>query len=324
MCTEDGEAAQDFWGWAPGTCGELFQGMIRGRWVQVACPCDRGRWAQVVSHAPSPRGPRPLLPKSHALLERWRARTASEDGGPSRSPRTLTHENVRMGGDELYPGAGLGSSTAELGALLGALHAWDSGSRLLDAFAASHRALEVEPTNGTFHPGLTLFDHREGSVMEPLGPVPTLLALVLVGDAVDTVAFNRRLPARLPGSALAGWAEALALLREGVAGGDLEAVGRAVSASAELSPHLAPRPLLPELRRVTSEVGGLGVIASHSGSAMGVLAPADDPAILDEAQARLEGRFPGYIRLLLRAAPGGIRFGRGLPPTPVSPMVGTT
>ncbi|TVR64288.1 MAG: hypothetical protein EA422_07225 [Gemmatimonadales bacterium] len=230
---------------------------------------------------------------------------------------------IRLGGDELLPGSGMGSSTADLGALIGAVHAWTRRGEI-DPSAAAAWALEVEPTNGTFYRELTLFDHRSGSFAEPWGAAPELDLVAVTQGALDTVDFNRRLDRRLRRGELTRdllrrWAETLALLRRGLDTGDLEAVGRASTQSARLSRALAPRPLLEEVEATARDVGALGVLVGHSGTATGILLDPARSAAPEGVAEGLRRRLPEARPIHLRTGAGGIRWGTVPPSTPLPP-----
>lgn len=254
-----GRQATDVWT-APAAFGELVQGFHRGRWLQIAAPVDlyRRARAEVGPVHPPTRSPRySKVQRGLRILLR---------------PRPHLSVRVSLGGDPVPRAVGFGSSTADLGAALCATaHALKlAGPR--DAVVEA--ALEVEPTGGALLPGLALFDHRRGTIREPLGPPPPLVLLgIRLGGSVDTLEFNRRLPARLPEEALRGWKRAFQLCAEGIARGDAEQIGAASSQSAELSRHLGCLPAPPGLARCARETGAAGIVRAHSGTLWGLLYP---------------------------------------------------
>ena len=93
---------------APATCGELVQGFFRGRWLQIAAPVNLYRTARVEVAPPEPGhvgGSRRYAKVRQGLEILLREQ-------PGRALRAT------LGGDEIPRGAGLGSSTADLGAAL--------------------------------------------------------------------------------------------------------------------------------------------------------------------------------------------------------------
>ncbi len=261
MDTDSAGSAQAVWA-APATCGELVQGFHRGRWLQIAAPVElyRTARAEVVpldEADPGASGRYAKVQLGLGMLLR---------GLPGRALRAT------LGGDEIPRGVGFGSSSADLGA---ALSAGADALHLPEAHEAAVRAaLEVEPTSGSLLPGLLLFDHREGTIREPLGSPPSLNILCIrQAGEVDTVAFNRRLPARLPQHALRAWDDAFRLCAEGIARGDLRKIGAASTASAEAALHLGCPPAPPGLALCARETRSIGVVRAHSGTVCGLLYP---------------------------------------------------
>ena len=210
--------------------------------------------------------------------------------------------------ESLPEGKGYASSTADI---LAALHgaARLSGTELSPE-EATKAALAVEPTDSIAWPGLALLDHREGRVMEFLGPPPPMAVLVVdEGGEVDTEEFNRRDADTLL-AALAGLhRESLSLLREGLERGKPEAVGEAASLSAAACCAIHPRPLLERCRSLSLSLGGYGVCTAHSGTLYGVLLPAssmlDAHSVLEAAWEAL----PEAVELSLHSVvPGGPRY----------------
>lgn len=258
---------------APGTCGELVQGFHRDRWLHVAAPVNRRRIAAVDTSEPPVESPPSVTTDPEAW---WKARRGLQEVLAGRVASDGLA--VAVGGDEIPRGVGLGSSTADLGAVVAA-----AAARLGvpdPAATAVDIALRVEPTNGALLPGLALFDHRAGTVREFLGSPPPLEILAFdSARQVDTLAFNRRLPSRLPAEALQGWAAVFRLCAEGVWKGDAEAVAQAATRSASLAVYLGCSAVPAALLRLVDETSALGVARAHSGSAYGVLyAPGTRPS----------------------------------------------
>lgn len=146
---------------------------------------------------------------------------------------------------------GYASSTADiLATLFGlgrTLGEWISAER------ATRMALEVEPTDSFAWEMLSLLAHRDGRLMEPLGPPPPLCVLVLDwGGKVDTLEFNRADHRATLRRLVPPHREAFAMLRAGVASGDVELIGKA----ATLSPKAHQRILFKPQLEVVMKLGG--------------------------------------------------------------------
>ena len=249
---------------APATCGELVQGFGRGRWLQIAAPVDvyRTARAEVVASGRAEGAASRRYTKVRRGLKVLLKRR------PGRALR------VMLGGDEIPRGAGFASRTAAGGAALRAAAAALGLDGPDEAVVGT--ALEVEPTSGSLLPGLVLFDHRGGTIREPLGPPPAVKILCIRRPgAVDTVTFNRDLPTRLPEHALRAWRDAFRLCAEGIADGDPGKIGAAATASAEAARHLGCPPAPPGLAACARETSALGILRAHSGTVWGLLYPED-------------------------------------------------
>jgi L-threonine kinase len=171
---------------------------------------------------------------------------------------------------ELPRGRGYGSSTADIGATLYAL-GQAAGQHLAPAEVA-RLAIQVEPSDGSFFPGLALWDHRYGRRYEDLGVSPPLTVVVLdPGGAVDTLAFNRLDHRQVLRRLAPQHREAFGLLREGLQQGNLEAIGAAATLSATAHQAILFNPLLPPVLSLLREVKALGVCRAHSGTLLGLL-----------------------------------------------------
>ncbi|HPE65914.1 MAG TPA: hypothetical protein PK849_07020, partial [Synergistales bacterium] len=143
----------------PGTCGELFQGTLDGVQCLVSCPVDRTARLELILEEGEGISVPPEMSKTRRALELALARRPL--AGALRVRRL----------EALPEGKGYASSTADiLAALYGLANL--SGTPLTPE-DASRIALAVEPTDSIAWSGLALLDHREGRVMQFLGPPQT-------------------------------------------------------------------------------------------------------------------------------------------------------
>ena len=165
---------------------------------------------------------------------------------------------------------GLGSSSADLAAAIAA-----TGLALdveLTPAQIGQLALQVEPTDGVMFPGIALFDHREGALMEALGPpLPLEIVALDFGGEVDTLDFNR-VDRRAQWQAIQPETDAaLALVREGLRQRDVRLLGQGASRSAHAAQQVLFKPRLPDVAAFADSVGAVGVNVAHSGAVIGVL-----------------------------------------------------
>jgi L-threonine kinase len=243
---------------APATCGELVQGTRDGVSFHVTCPIDLYSTVTVeLLDQPGVEYP-PDSPKAGAGADVTLQRLGAEVGA-----RVFVRSPIPRG-------KGLGSSTADVAGAIAAC-ALALGRPLLPEEIAG-LALSVEPTDGSLFPGIVLFDHRRGATYEWLGEAPPMSVVMLDGGGeIDTVAFNRVDRASLLRSLEAEHAEALALVRRGLATGDPALVGQGATLSALANQRVLPKPELPRVLDAARNIGAAGVCVGHSGTVIGVL-----------------------------------------------------
>ncbi|MFI6482216.1 hypothetical protein ACIBH1_30090 [Nonomuraea sp. NPDC050663] len=253
-------------GRAPGTFGELLQGILRpGTDFLVTFPVDL--YVEAVFE-PDPQLDQVIVSpphkgKSQRLATRILAAHGRHTGG------------WLMINSSLPEGKGMASSTADLVATARAV---DSAFRLkLPNRRLKQLMAEIEPSDGVMHPGITAFFHREVRLHRRLGVLPQLtIAGIDDGDSVDTITFNKtRKP--IPPHWADRYGELLDQLTAAVRTRDLAAVGAVSTASARLFQTFNPKPHLAEVEEICREVGGLGTVVGHSGTCLGILLSRHDP-----------------------------------------------
>ena len=245
---------------APGVCGELVQGIRDDVYFLVTCPVDFFSQVQVELFRDGSGVEAPAdCPKAAAAL-----RATMKYLGREQLAAKLTVRNP------IPRSKGMGSSSADVAATIAA-----TGLALeveLSPAVVAEIALAVEPTDGVMFPGVALFDHREGRIVEMLGQPPPIEIVALdFGGTVDTVEFNRVDRRSLWQSIEAETSEALELVRSGVQQGDAGLVGRGSSISALASQKVLPKPKLPAVAEFARDVGAVGVNVGHSGTVIGIL-----------------------------------------------------
>ena len=259
----------------PGVCGELVQGMLDDDYFLVTCPIDYFSRVQVDLFSPKSPGVHPPVIGRRVI-------------GPEDSPKavavvaaTLAH----LGREELSArlaisnpiprGKGMGSSSADVVAAIAA-----TGLALdqeLSPQAIGRLALLEEPTDGVMFPGIALFDHRQGNLMEELGPPPPMEIVALdFGGTVDTVEFNREDRRSLWQSLRPQTDQALELVRQGIKEVDPKKLGRGATISAEANQQVLHKPQLTGVLKFAQSIDAAGVTVGHSGTIIGVLLDAKE------------------------------------------------
>lgn len=243
----------------PGSCGELVQGTDAGINFLVTCPISLYSTVTV-----------DLAPDGT---------TVPEAGAKTREAVRRTLEYLRLPvadysvdvQSELPAGKGMASSSADISAacLATALAA----GRTISPEEICRIALEIEPTDGIFLPGITLIDHVTGKVHRCLGNPPAITIAVLdAGGEVDTIDFNQRSDlAVLNRRKEPEVRQALRLVEQGVKTGDCVLVGEGATRSALANQPILWKPALERIIEISRAYGAVGVNAAHSGTVLGVL-----------------------------------------------------
>ncbi|MGP3969978.1 GHMP family kinase ATP-binding protein [Streptomyces sp. 6N223] len=175
----------------------------------------------------------------------------------------------------LPEGKGLASSSADLVATARAV-ANALGEPMPPRRIETYLA-RIEPTDGVLYPSIVAFHHRSVRLRAKLGSLPSM-AVVSVdeGGAVDTVAFNS-IPKPFTASDQREYARLLDRVSNAVAARDLAEVGRVATASAHMNQVLRHKWSLEAMTGICEDVGGLGVVVGHSGTALGILLDTSSP-----------------------------------------------
>lgn len=306
---------------APGTCGELVQGMSDGINFLITCPVNQFSRATATLYAG---------PDNPADTDADGADAAISVSGPpvfgiDHLPKTrqavaiaLSEIERRAGiaglsaalsvSSPIPVGKGMGSSSADIAAAVSAVSA--AAGIALPPEVIARIALAVEPTDGVMFPGIAMFDHRQGRIAESLGPPPPLEVIAVDrGGQVDTLAFNAVDRTAQWASVADQTAAALDLVREGIRRSDPELIGRGATISAQAGHPPDAGPWVERAIALAQEIGSaaVGVNVAHSGTIVGILLDArrrrSKPAF---RQARQE--FPDAASVQhFRVIGGGVR-----------------
>lgn len=196
------------------------------------------------------------------------------------------------------PGWGLGSSTSDVTAAIRAVgRAFHSE---FEPAAVAMLAVKAETASDSimFEDRTILFAQRQGLMLEELGyDLPPLDVVGFntdgSGPGVDT---TRMLPARYSWWEVERFQSLLAMLRCAVREQNAALVGSVASASARINQSHLPKPSFDCLEALVERSGAVGLQVAHSGSVVGLLFAANDPAkgerIAQAVAAVEELRFP--------------------------------
>lgn len=259
-------------GWAPGTCGELVQGVLPGGTeFQVSLPIDRGCRVAVRAE-----------PARRVVVEgvpAWCTKTARAaeaalavlDVGP---------HSVRVERRSRLPVAkGLGSSSADIVATARAVAAAFGRSFTADELATLAGA--IEPSDPVMHDGVVV-SRRRGGLLRRWDWSPAFTVAVLVPVSCATT------PTGVLASGPVTYDDLLDAVDAGAARRDAAPFVAAARASARRSERAAD-PWVRATARHARRFGALGWCVAHTGTATGLLFP-DDPAGRAAAEAAVSDR----------------------------------
>ena len=280
---------------APGSCGELAQGMVDGDYFLVTCPIDIYSTATVSLYAGDGcvEAP-PDAPKSRQAIELTLAHFGRAD------------VDARLGLSSSLPrGKGMASSTADVSASIAATAAALGRYDEMRPVEIARIALRVEPSDGTMLPGIAMLDHKQGKIAKTLGAPPPMRVVVLEFEGnVDTLAFNGVNRDRLLMRLQPDFEKALTQISRGIRDGNAVDIGAGATHSAITNQQLLYKPQLEAVLHLADEVGALGVNAAHSGTVLGLLFEDDDSKAENAVSRAWENLF-GIQRVYSRRIVGG-------------------
>ncbi|NMB25796.1 MAG: hypothetical protein GX986_09735 [Firmicutes bacterium] len=207
-------------------------------------------------------------------------------------------------------GKGMASSTADIGAALAATAL--ALGQTPDPLEITKLAVQVEPTDSTLFPQLTVFDHIKGNLHVPLGTPPPLMIMAFDwGGQIASDNWYRAgyslLPRSKHQSSLA--IEALELIRKGLVQQEAKILAAGATLSAFAHQSILHKEGLRELTRCASRQGALGVTVAHSGTVAGLIFPPVEAEYATAVAQELNQAFPNLRYLgTYRFIGGGIRW----------------
>lgn len=261
-------------GRAFGTFGELLQGRIwEGKTdFLVTFPIDRYAYAIFVAD-PTQQEVRVFPPekvKSQRLAHQLLKHYALPPGG-----RLILQS-------ELPVGKGLASSSADLVATANAISS--CFHQYIETASLAKLMCQIEPSDGVMYPGVVSFHHRQGDLREFLGHLPQLTILGIdEGGELDTIQFNQKHKIFTPAEENE-YQHLLTVLSRAIRQYDLRSIGEVATRSAVMNQALNPKQTLTECIAICKEIDGLGVVAAHSGTCIGILLSATEPTYAVQVQ----------------------------------------
>ena len=278
---------------APGTCGELAQGMLDGTLCMGTCLIDMYSVATVELRVGNGGVEGPAdSPKARQAVEE----TLEYLGETGLEGRLLL-------GSPLPRGSGDPSSTADVSAAICATAT--ALGRELPPRTVAGIALGVEPSAGVMIPDIAVFDHREGKVSKTLGPPPPTRVEVLdFGGSMDTLEFNRVDRESELKSLGPQMSQAVSLIQDGIHRQDPLLIGKGATISAVANQRVLFNPNLDVAMDLSIRVGAVDVNLALSGTVIGLLFP-DEDTFAQNAAAKASEELPGLQAAFHRRIIGG-------------------
>lgn len=274
-----------------GTFGELLQGALPtdGREFLVTLPITEGSTARFVAR----RG-----------FEGVRVSPAHKEKSRRLAEELLWLHKLEAGGElhiesELEEGKGCASSSADMTATARAIGSAFGVRIPRESLAGIMSA--IEPSDGVMYEGIVSFHQREGVLHRRLGTLPSLTIVALdEGGRAETTELSKQREGH-GADRLVEYERLLLDLARAVRERHLPSVGDVATRSAVLNQEVLPKEYLELFLDLRARHDALGVVATHSGTCLGLLLdpgspqfPEVLPELVDELRASHGARVRVY------------------------------
>lgn len=236
----------------PGSVGEIIQGKYNGIDVLLSCPINL--YTEIILSDEKERDNEREYIKSYRfidnILDKWGYR----------------NWKIALSINSTIPkGKGFASSTADLSAIYnGLLRLTD---RKFNQEELIKNCLKIEPTDSIIFDKATIFDYKEGKVIEKFGNYFKFHILCFIGEnVVDTVEYNSK-----ELQPLKKIDDLLGELREAFEDRDIKKLAKVSTESIIRNQHRLKYNILGEVLEINNLLGGLGIIGAHSGDMLGII-----------------------------------------------------
>jgi len=283
---------------AAGTCGELVQGFTSmGEPFHVTCPIAKTSTVTVTVRA----SPELMITQIDPGLSKLAQSLRLTSQLLELEPLEIRVEHW----SDLEVGKGMGSSTADI--VAGARALATAAGRKLSSEQLAKIATSIESSDGSMYPGIVAFNQKTAHVVAEYPWWPQFVIVMVTPPQV----FNTE-SANFGGKERLGteFDEILATLADAAVRHDTSAFADAASHSAGLNQRFVPNPYHALLEDRVADFGALGINVGHTGTVLGLLFDAADPAAMKSAAAatvELQQLLPGTVKIditLTPASPG--------------------
>mgnify|MGYP000001599052 FL=1 len=290
-----------YYGICPASCGELIQGQIEsGEYLSSYCVSLYSK--AIITEQTSSNTRLTTYPKSIMAMKK-----TFEFFNEEKALKNLSLEMV----SNIPRSKGMASSTADIGAVIGASCAYLGIDITPDD--ASKIAAKIEPTDSIYYKSLVAMNPLNGNLIKNIGNIRGLKTLILEPRAkIKTKDVrNKSGYSEFKKSNILKYNEILGDFESAIKSNNLKELGKAVNKSSLLNEHLLPKPYLKEVMDIAMSLGAYGVNIAHSGSVVGILLDINDSSanykseLINNNLAKYFGRM-----YCLPVIDGGINYGR--------------
>lgn len=284
---------------APGSCGELIQGMIEGQSFLISCPINLYSTVTVTT-VPDKQNNIQVVPRFKTKAKLAAQKTLDYLG--------ITNSSVYITIESDLPiGKGWASSTADMSAsVLATALAFEKN---LTSQEIAKICISIEPTDSTIFPGITMFDHVHGNKIESIGKSQNLKIIAVdFPGKVNTLHFNSRddlniLNREKENDVIRG----LELIKSGIETDNSALIGQGSTISAIAHQKILFKEHLHKLIAIAQKHRAIGVNIAHSGTVIGLIFE-EGQVSTKELKRDIVSNCPRIVSLLeLRMVNGGLQ-----------------
>ena len=276
----------------PGSCGELWQGVLDGTHLLITCPVNVYSYVEINIDE--------SISRIKAPDDKYKSREAMR--------KVLDYFGMHKCGGEICINSkipqekGMSSSTADIvGTCIATAEAL---GRDLTPLKIAEIAVSIEPTDALMFEDMLAFDHISGGIREYIGPAPEMDILIIdLGGRINTLEFNIRRNEILKKSNNAlELREAYELVKDGIRGKDIYMLGKGATMSAEFNQKILYKRELMDLMKIANELGACGINTAHSGTVVGILfspGQVDMQTVVCRIEKRFKAKFTFYVTKLV-------------------------
>lgn len=243
----------------PGSCGELIQGWLGGTQKLVSYGINSYSWVTIEEGEQ-------LFPTSGRKAQLALRKTLAHLGIAESFAKNLSLHIY----SELAVSKGMASSTADIAATCLATAAFFQ--KKISVEDIIEICLEIERTDSTLFPTLTLFEQQFGSVAQASGWRPDFQVVVLEPEEqIATENFHSEKTDQLFYQQRNQFKKIYHRYCEAVEEQSMNKLGEAACESAKLNQAILPKPHFEKFIDLQEEFSLLGINVAHSGSVVGLL-----------------------------------------------------